>query len=110
MLFRSSLAFRVQVWLIARVAKNRMHQYKQESKCIISRRSNTHGRDEIAVIKLHIYAGKRLKWMTSIKLLAITSHLSSAWNMELYSKISATGVCSLKDKLKLHRTLQQFTI
>lgn len=36
MLFRSSLAFRVQVWLIARVAKNRMHQYKQESKCIIS--------------------------------------------------------------------------
>ena len=70
----------------------------------------THGRDEIAVIKLHIYAGKRLKWMTSIKLLAITSHLSSAWNMELYSKISATGVCSLKDKLKLHRTLQQFTI
>lgn len=36
MLFRSSLAFRVQVWLIARVAKNRMHLYKQESKCIIS--------------------------------------------------------------------------
>lgn len=36
MVFRSSLAFRIQVWLIARVAKNRMHRYKQESKCIIS--------------------------------------------------------------------------
>lgn len=40
MIFRSSVAFRVQVWLIARVAKNRMHPYKQESKCIISRRLN----------------------------------------------------------------------
>lgn len=41
MLFKPSLAFRVQVWLIARVAKNCMHQYTQESKCIINGRSNS---------------------------------------------------------------------
>lgn len=79
MLFRPSLAFRVQVWLIARVAMNRMHQYKQESKCIISRRSNFTCREVITVIKLHMYAGEWPKWMTSIKVVGHnvtnTSHL-----------------------------------
>lgn len=40
MIFRSSLAFSIQVWLTARVAQNRMHQYTQESKYNISGRSN----------------------------------------------------------------------
>lgn len=81
MLFRSSLAFRVQVWLIARVAGYLHAMAWSQMHLLVSR--ITHCRDEIAVIKLHIYAGKRLKWMTSIKVvgLNIISHPCGMWNL-----------------------------
>lgn len=58
MLLRPSLAFRVQVWLNARVAKNRMHQYKQESNALLVQDRTSHCRDVIAVSKLHPDPGK----------------------------------------------------
>ena len=70
MLFRSSLAVRVQVWLTACTYINR-----SQNALLVEDRI-THCRDEVAVIKLHIYAGKWLKWMTSMKAVGHKHHMS----------------------------------